>query len=605
MNDRSSAATPLRILFTIGAAGSMSDGDLLRRYLDGRVDEAECAFAVLVDRHGAMVRHVCLSILGNPDDAADAYQATFLILARRAGAIHKANSVGPWLFGVARRVALRARSRASRRRLAERSLAEHTITQPTPAAPEPIHPDDWAILYDELDRLPARYRDPLVLCYLQGMTHDQASSQLGIPTPTLRTRLSRARDRLRPRLVRRGLTPSSASSLLLAPVPLTSSASSLASIGWASAASRLAVASRGVSLASLSVPLATSTLRSMLMISAIQALALGGIALSVLGLGAGAAGFNPWGKPDAVSSQEAASSPEPFASALLAADQDDPAPSPELTPDEQPMPEDAPIEVRSGINRPIEILMLVPEGTAVARGQIICKFVTTDHRNNLATQRVATEHAKAEYSSAINDREIAELAVREYLDGVFAQQKLAALGEVELAEAELELAIARFDRLEGAQEIKEVLDTLEPAEARIGVIRANLAAAEARIEVLRAEQALKQAQKALEVLQTLTLEKQIKLLEDTVEKAKFEENTKLSAFELEKEREDQIRRWINETQIRAPSDGVVIHAEGVQEGATLGPMRGGRLLLEIHPPSDEPEGSSDPTNRPFEIDPTR
>jgi biotin carboxyl carrier protein len=344
----------------------------------------------------------------------------------------------------------------------------------------------------------------------------------------------------------------------------------------------------------------------MLMISAFRTLALGGIALSVLGLGAGAAGFHPWDNPDAVSSQEAAYSPEPFASAPLAEGQDAAALSPDLTHDEEPIPDDAPpVTVRTETNRPIEILMLVPEGTEVTRGQVICKFVTTDHRNNLATQRVATEHAKAEYSSAIKEREIAELAVREYLDGVFAQQKLAASGEVELAEAELELALARFERLEGAQEIKEVLETLELAEARIGVFRANLAAAEARIEVLRAELALKQAQKALEVLQTLTLEKQIKALENTVEKARFEENTKRAAFELEKEREDQIIRWINETQIRAPSDGVVIHAEGVKEGATLSPMRGGRLLLEIHPPRAEVEGSSDQTNRPFKIDPTR
>ncbi|MEW4570993.1 sigma-70 family RNA polymerase sigma factor [Tautonia sp. JC769] len=586
MKNRSPAATPLRILFTLGAAGSLSDGDLLRRYLDGRADEAECAFAVLVERHGAMVRHVCLSILGNPDDAADAYQATFLVLARRAGAIRKAGSVGPWLFGVARRVALRARSRSSRRRQAERSLAEHSATQPTQAAPDPSHPDDWAVLYDELDRLPPRYRDPLVLCYLQGMTHDQASALLGIPTPTLRTRLSRARDRLRPRLVRRGLTPSSASSLLLAPVPLTSPAASLASIGWASAASRLAVASRGASLASLSVPLATSTLRSMLMISAFRTLSLGGIAL--LGIGAGAAGLASWG-----GSGNADPMPDPPPGVAVLVEQDPVAPGPDqadLAADEAAPSllntpwEIAPARVHAEIRMPLEIRSILPQGTVVSRDQVICELDTTSLRDQLASQQIATERSEADYQNAIKDREIAEVTVRRYLQGVFPLEEFEAMAEVKLAHSELDVANARLARV--ARNAPEDERAIRILKAKVGVQRAELA--------------LGRAEKALEVLKAYTYELRIKSLEGDVEKAKAEEWARKSSFELEKEREELLRRTIEKAQIKAPADGILSLAVGIREGVTI---REGQLLFEILPPADDEEAPTEPERSPFELDP--
>ncbi len=166
---------------------------------------AELAFEALVEWHGPMVWRVCRDVLRESNDADDAFQATFLILARRAREIRKRSSLGPWLYGVALRVARSARSHAARRRnreqlaagLEQKESMEHVDR--LDAAP---------ILHEEVGRLPEKYRAPLVLCYFQGLTHDQAASQLGWPVGTVRSRLAKARDRLRPRLLRRGVAPS-------------------------------------------------------------------------------------------------------------------------------------------------------------------------------------------------------------------------------------------------------------------------------------------------------------------------------------------------------------------------------------------------------------
>jgi RNA polymerase sigma factor (sigma-70 family) len=178
---------------------AVSDAQLLQRFVAAREGGA---FAQIVDRHGPMVLGVCRRLLAREQVAEDAFQATFLVLARRASAIRKADSVGCWLHGVARRVAARARSEAARRAVHERYC-------PTPAATD--QPDDltWrelrTVLDEELARLSERYRAALVLSYLEGQTQDEAAAQLGWSPRTLRRRLERGRDLLRARLGRRGL----------------------------------------------------------------------------------------------------------------------------------------------------------------------------------------------------------------------------------------------------------------------------------------------------------------------------------------------------------------------------------------------------------------
>jgi RNA polymerase sigma factor (sigma-70 family) len=196
----------LGILINAGTAVGLTDGQLLECFATRGGDASELAIATLVDRHGPMILRTCRAILQDEDAAWDAFQATFLILARRGGSLWVHDSIGPWLHRVARHAAIRARRDESRRRIIERNAARAAERPPH----EPADADTSAILHAELDRLPERYRVPLVLCDLEGRTHEDVARHLGCPAGTVKSRLSRARERLRDRLARRGLAPGSA-----------------------------------------------------------------------------------------------------------------------------------------------------------------------------------------------------------------------------------------------------------------------------------------------------------------------------------------------------------------------------------------------------------
>ena len=193
----------IHTLFRVGAAGGMTDRELLEQFLAG--DESEATFAVLVDRHGPMVRSLCRSLLGDLHEADDAFQATFLVLARRAGSIRDKEAVASWLYGIAYRVCMRIRTEATRRRSLSQHLAERARHDDTTGTAQPA--EHIPELFEEVARLPDRYRAPIVLCYLEGQTHEQAARALRCPLRTLQTRLLRAKAKLRARLERRGLAP--------------------------------------------------------------------------------------------------------------------------------------------------------------------------------------------------------------------------------------------------------------------------------------------------------------------------------------------------------------------------------------------------------------
>jgi RNA polymerase sigma factor (sigma-70 family) len=188
-------------IFRGETVSGLSEWQLLERYLDRR-DEA--AFEALVSRHGPMVLGVCRRMLDNTDDVEDAFQATFLVLVRRARQLGPRDAIGPWLYGVAARVALRVRSQLARRRRHEPIAGEFPIVAPVRGE---LDPDLGEVLDQELSRLPSKYRSPLVLCYLEGRTHEEAARELHWPVGTVKGRLARARDLLRARLARRGLAP--------------------------------------------------------------------------------------------------------------------------------------------------------------------------------------------------------------------------------------------------------------------------------------------------------------------------------------------------------------------------------------------------------------
>ncbi len=200
-----SATGYLAALFREGTLSSRSDSELLEQFITARSDrdnQAELAFSALLQRHGAMVLRACRSVLGDDHRAEDAFQATFLVLASRAKSIRRRISLASWLYGVALRVAGTERSRAARRKRHERRRAEMISESDTPAYDEAAR-----ALHEEIGLLPERYRSAVVLCYLEGLTHEAAALRLGRPVGTVHSRLATARERLRARLTRRGVEP--------------------------------------------------------------------------------------------------------------------------------------------------------------------------------------------------------------------------------------------------------------------------------------------------------------------------------------------------------------------------------------------------------------
>jgi RNA polymerase sigma factor (sigma-70 family) len=189
----------LRRLAGLRPVAALSDAHLLERFLNNR-DEA--AFETLLARHGPMVLGVCRNLLHDPHEVEDAFAATFLVLVRKAQSIGRRELLANWLYGVAHRVALRARMSAARRRGQERDNVDTLLDRPG----DDLHSRERArLLHEELNRLPNRYRQPLVLFYLEGKSHEEVAQELECTPGAVRGRLERGRERLRARLLSRGV----------------------------------------------------------------------------------------------------------------------------------------------------------------------------------------------------------------------------------------------------------------------------------------------------------------------------------------------------------------------------------------------------------------
>ncbi len=252
---------------------SASDGHLLESFIT--LGDA-AALEALVRRHGPMVWGVCRRVLDH-HDAEDAFQATFLVLVRRAGSVWPREMVANWLYGVAHQTALKARATLAKRNGRERQVIE----MPDPAADTPaIWPDLRPLLDEELSRLPDNYRAVIVLCDLEGKTRQEAARDLGVPEGTVASRLARARDLLADRLARRGLA---ASGGVLA-VLLSQQAASAAVPAAVMSTTITAVTTGAASLAAAS--LAAGVLKAMFLTKC-KSLTATLVALCVLGLGGG------------------------------------------------------------------------------------------------------------------------------------------------------------------------------------------------------------------------------------------------------------------------------------------------------------------------------
>jgi len=191
------AVQHIRDLVRPRVADDTADACLLQRFVEQR---EEAAFTALVERHGPMVLGVCRRILRDPHAAEDAFQATFLVLVRKAGGVGDPSRLANWLYGVALRVAMKARGEGARRAQREKAMIE------LETAVEPGWDDLRPVLDAEVGRLPAKYRLPVVLCYFEGKSNEEAAASLNWPTGTVKCRLARAREMLRDRIARRSVS---------------------------------------------------------------------------------------------------------------------------------------------------------------------------------------------------------------------------------------------------------------------------------------------------------------------------------------------------------------------------------------------------------------
>ena len=196
----SDALVQIHRLFGEGTLAGLSDAQLLDRHA---FQGDELAFKALVQRHGPMVLAVCRGVLSDANDADDAFQAVFLLLARKGRSLWINESLGGWLHRVSCRIAVQIKADTGRRRQQERKAAELAGESRPPAI---SWDDTQTVVHEEIDRLPRRFREPIVLCYLEHMTYQQAARHLCWSESTTQGRLARARNLLRGRLARRGLT---------------------------------------------------------------------------------------------------------------------------------------------------------------------------------------------------------------------------------------------------------------------------------------------------------------------------------------------------------------------------------------------------------------
>lgn len=237
-----------RLCRRVGAAAfaDLSDGELLEQFLAGHKPNTEAAFAVLVQRHGPLVYRVCRSALRDSHDADDAFQATFMVLARKAGTLRRRGSLAPWLIEVARRVSAHARAASARRARHERNAAcpEEQLAGKQSA-------DHAATVHEALGQLPERMRTPIVLCDLEGLSYQETAERLGWSLGAVRNQLSRARQRLRTVLQRMGLDPAAASVAWHALPPMPRELATATSIAGAPMASGLTAAAMSASVLTL------------------------------------------------------------------------------------------------------------------------------------------------------------------------------------------------------------------------------------------------------------------------------------------------------------------------------------------------------------------
>jgi RNA polymerase sigma factor (sigma-70 family) len=448
-----------RLRGSIAAAqpGGLSDAQLLDRWLALR-DEA--AFEVLLWRHGPMILGVCRRVLSNDADVEDAFQAAFLLLVRKAAAIRRHGSVAAWLYQVAHRVALRARQRSAKRGARETDGVERLAAD---APDDALWRDVRPVLDDEIGRLPAKYRVPFVRCYLEGCTNEEAAAELGCPVGTVHSRLAWARERLRSRLLRRGVTLTAAGvAVLLANGAAPAAVPPALAETTLHAAFAYAAHPAAASVSAGAAALTKGVLRSMLF----ARLKVGAAVVLALVVCGSAGGLAFYGAAEAAGVPPRGTSPSQFGAAPAPVT----APAPrtvrvpsevsgillgvftEIKPDEKVADKDVIVVGKQKYRQ-------LREGDEVAEGQLLARADDRAATADLAIAQAKLEVARAELITAVKTKEEAKAR---YAQLVRTNQQ--APGTV----AAEEIAAARL--------------TYERYEQEENAKKANVAAAEAGLE---------------------------------------------------------------------------------------------------------------------------
>ena len=460
--------------------GTLTDGQLLERFATDGDEVAELAFAALVERHEAMVWRVCLAIVSEEHDAEDAFQATFLVLVRKARSLWVRDSLGPWLHQVACRTASCLRATTIRRCKHEQRSAETNTARVVGLGPE-TDPDRDAAVHEEVNRLPEKYRAPLVLCDLEGRTHQEAARFLGWPIGTVKSRQSQARGLVRDRLARRGV------GLAVAGAAVESMRqAAVASAPWELSQNTVSAAMRltqrllpAIAASEHVLTLTQGAVRAMLWSK-----------LRLLAIGALAAGMVPGGAlVYGLGSQE----PKPKEQAPVSQ-------QPASVSAQGPQP-------KNQDNAPEKEQTIAPTPAS------------------LRAQQLAARKAKLVYEIALRDRELAEIAVAEYEDFTYPR---------DLAEVQKEIESAESDKAQVENYIKR-----EVRKPRFGDEGSNLSLVLAE---KKARFALEQAQSKKKVLVEYTRGKTVKELKSEVEKASSEELAKQATWMLEVAKEKKLGR---------------------------------------------------------------
>ncbi len=423
----------IQTLFESGTASGLTDRQLLERFIRER-DPA--AFEVLVLRHGPMVLRVCRNRLHDPNDAQDAFQATFLILVRRSGSIRRLDSVASWLYGVACRAAARVRVGSARRRAVEERAASRVVEAVEPAEADEVDRGEFGpIVQEEVRRLPEKYRAAIVLCYWEGLTQEQAAAQLGCPLGTVRSRLARARDLLHRRLTRRGVEPLAVGFDAIRRLPPLAPELVRSTV---EAAARIAAGQATNQVVSGAIACLVQRMLWRTTMIKLSGVAAGVILVGLAGYGVGI-GAPQAGKPE----------PAPRA-------------KPDMKPERPRGTASTPRAIRADVEVETTVVKVVKNGAAVKHGDVICVLDSALLSDQLVDQTIAVKAAEAAFRNARETREVAEIAVREYVDGDYVIQLQDVQGDIQVAEAELRVA-------------ELVLDEVKPSGGQIPIKRAEAA----------------------------------------------------------------------------------------------------------------------------------